>query len=429
MSATPVTIGYILRSYPVLYTATVFNEIRQLQRKGHTVKVFSLLEVDPRELRRDSIADLPKAIYCWQDRLPAAEVLKANLAIISTIGLAKYRAAYALAKDALLLTNLKSFMRFAAWAYHFKQAGVTHFHGHWATEATTVAMLFAWLTDQPFSFTAHAYDIFFQPQYLAQKLTEASFAVTVSAYNKQFMVEKYGGQFESKLNVIYPLIDLDQFQARPAPPPAGTLNIISVGRLTEYKGLPYLVEACRILKERGVEFLCQIVGGEAEDKPILEDQIEKYGLHDSVKLLGALPHQQIPPLLEKATLFALPCIIAENGDRDGMPLVLIEAMAREVPVVSSEIIGLPELVRPEVGLLVQPKDAEALADAFIKMVDAGPAAQQAMGRAGRRIVEQELDAVIGATQLEKLFLETHKLPAGRLVVQRPEQFEKLPINQ
>jgi hypothetical protein len=99
-----------MRSYPVLYQATVFNEIRVLQQKGYEIEVFSLLEVNPDELRRDSISDLPKAIYCWQDRLSQSQVLRANLAILTSIGLVKYRAAYAFAKEAALLTNLKSFI-------------------------------------------------------------------------------------------------------------------------------------------------------------------------------------------------------------------------------------------------------------------------------------------------------------------------------
>lgn len=400
----PTKIAYVMRSYPVLYQATVFNEIRVLQQKGYQIEVFSLLEVNPDELRRDSINDLPKATYCWQNRKPMFEVLQANLALLATAGPARYWAAYEFAKEAAVLTNLKSFMRFAAWAYDLKQKGVTHLHAHWATEAATVAMIFSWLTSLPFSFTAHAYDIFFQPQFLQRKLAEASFAVTVSAYNKQFMLDNYGAEFERKIQVIYPLIDIKQFVPRSAPPGGELLSIVSIGRLTEYKGFIYLVEACRVLQQRGVKFLCQIVG-EGEDRTDLEATIARYNLQDSVKLLGSIPHKEVPPLLEQATLFALPCIIARNGDRDGMPLVLIEAMARQVPVVSSDVIGLRELVRPEVGLLVPPADPEALAEAMIRLAQSGPERQQAMGQAGRQIVERELDAVLGATRLAALFQE------------------------
>jgi glycosyltransferase involved in cell wall biosynthesis len=313
--------------------------------------------------------------------------------------------AFVFAREAKLLGDLKSFMRFAAWAYELKRRGATHLHAHWATEATTVAMIFSWLTGLPFSFTAHAYDIFLQPQYLGRKLTEASFAVTVSAYNRQYLIDKYSKAFENKIHVIYPLIDLKQFTPRSVPP-NGSLSIVAIGRLTEYKGFIYLVEACRLLKERGIEFECQIVG-EGEDRPNLEAAIVRYELEDTVKLLGSIPYDKVPPLLKQATVFALPCVIARNGDRDGMPIVLIEAMARGVPVVSSDVIGLHELVRDNVGFLVPPRDHRALADAFARVVQAGPEGQMAMGQAGRQIVERELDAVLGATKLASLFQNGH----------------------
>jgi glycosyltransferase involved in cell wall biosynthesis len=396
-----------MRAYPVLYHATVFNEIRVLQREGYSFEVFSLLEVNESELRRDSISDLPKAIYCWRDRLPGATVLRANLEIVARIGPAQYWQAFQFARQAALLTNLRAFMRFAAWAWELRRRGVTHLHAHWATEAGTVALIFHWLNGLPFSFTAHAYDIYLQPQFLERKLQQAAFAVTVSAYNRQWMLDHFGSPgVAEKLHVIYPLIDLDQFPPRHAPPQNGTpgsgaLTIVSIGRLTEYKGLIYLVEACRLLKERGVAFVCQIVG-EGEDREPLEAAIKRYDLQDSVKLLGSLPYKEVPPLLEQATLFALPCIIADNGDRDGMPLVLIEAMAREVPVVSSDVIGLKELVRPEVGLLAPPRDPAALAEAMVALYRAGPQQQQAMGRAGRAIVENELAKEVGAARLAEL---------------------------
>jgi colanic acid/amylovoran biosynthesis glycosyltransferase len=327
--------------------------------------------------------------------------VQANLHIMMQAGISRYWTAFRFAREAKLLGNLRAFMRLAAWAHELERREVTHLHAHWATEAASVAMIFSWLTGLPFSFTAHAYDIFYQPQYLGRKLTEASFAVTVSAYNRQYILDHYGPEFQSKVHVIYPLVDAGQFSPRPAPPNDGELSILSIGRLTEYKGLIYLVEACGLLKERGVEFMCRIVG-EGEDRPVLEAAIQQYGLQDHVRLLGSVPYNTVIGLLEQASVFALPCVIAGNGDRDGMPIVLIEAMAREVPVIASDVIGLSELVRDEVGLLVPPRDAHGLADALVRISEAGAQAQQTMGKAGRRIVEQELNAPVGAAKLANL---------------------------
>lgn len=395
-------VGYVMKAYPILFHATVFNEIRALQRRGYEIDVFSILEPPSAETRRDGIADLPRATYCWSSRLPRATVLRANASLLTDVGPAHYLAAYRMAREVALLGNLRSFMRLAAHARVLQTRGVRHWHAHWATEAASTAMILARLTKLPFSFTAHAYDIFLQPQRLGEKLAAAEFAVTVSAYNKRFMADAYGARLATKIHVIYPLIDTAQFALRPQPPGGGPLSILSVGRLTEYKGLDDLVEACRLLRDAGVSFACRIVG-EGEERAALHAAIERNGLAESVRLLGSLPNEDVSRLLESAHVFTLPCVIARNGDRDGMPIVLIEAMARGVPVVATNVIGLPELVRDGVGVLVPPHDPAALAAALRRIADAGPSGQEAMGRAGRRRVERELNADVGAAKLAALF--------------------------
>ncbi|MGH2593141.1 MAG: glycosyltransferase family 4 protein [Anaerolineae bacterium] len=391
----------MLRAFPVLTHTTLLNEIRVMQEMGYPIRVFSILEPDPSE-RRDEAADqLPPVTYCWTQsaRAGRTSVIKANLSILARVGPGVYRRAFELARRGGLVGNWRAFMRLAYRADEMRRQGVTHLHAHWATEGATAALIFSWLTRLPFSFTAHAYDIFRSPQFLELKLREARFVVTVSQYNKQYIAQHFGPDAADKIHVIYPLIDLSQFPLRP-PLPDERLTIVCVGRLTEQKGLIDLVETCRILKERGLSLTCQIAG-QGEERPALEAAVRRYGLESHVKLLGALPHHAIPPLLEQATLFALPCVIARNGSRDGMPLVLIEAMARGVPVVSSDILGLPELVRDGAGLLAPPHNPAALADAIQHIAQLSPEARDAMGRAGRRIVE-DFDAVKGATRLLEL---------------------------
>ena len=399
------SIGYVMRAFPVLYHATVLNEIRVLREMGIPVRVFSILEPHPSEHRGLRSDQLPPVTYCWKDRAERAMVIKSSLSILSRVGPGAYRRAFEFARRGALLTNLKAFMRLAHWAESMRRQGVTHFHAHWATEAATVAVIFSWLTRIPFSFTAHAYDIYLSPQFLDLKLREAAFAVTVSKYNRQYIAEHFGPDLIGKIHVIYPLVDLAQFPLRakdplglPAPSGLNRPIIITIGRLTEYKGLIYLVEACRVLKERGLKFECQIVG-QGEDQPLLEEAIARHGLRDEVKLLGPLPHEAIPPLLETATAFALPCVIAHNGDRDGMPQVLLEAMARGVPVVSSAVIGLPEMIRDGSGILVPPSDPAALADAIQQTAQMSPEAREAMGRIGRGLIVENCDSVKSTERL------------------------------
>ena len=180
-------IGYVMRDFPVLTHGTVLNEIRVLREMGYPVRVFSILEPHPSEHRGTSPDALPPVTYCWRARAERSLVLKSNARILARVGLGAYRRAYDLARRGALLTNLRAFMRLAHWAEAMQLGGVTHFHAHWATEATTVALIFSWLTRLPFSFTAHAYDIFRSPQFLELKLREARFVVTVSKYNKHYI--------------------------------------------------------------------------------------------------------------------------------------------------------------------------------------------------------------------------------------------------
>lgn len=409
-------IGYVLRAFPVLYHNTVLNEIRILQDLGYRVRVFSILEPEDTEEAQELPFAAPDVRYCWTTRASARDVFRANLQTLLRVGPGTYLRAFRLARMGGLLTSPRAFMRLVRWANEMAEAGVVHLHAHWATEAATVALIFAWLTKLPFSFTAHAYDIYRSPQFFELKLEHAKFAVTVSEYNKRYIVEHFGPQHAAKVNVIYPLIDLSQFSQRTGPGDC-QLNIVSIARLTEYKGLIHLVEACRVLHERNVKFTCHIVG-QGEDRPILEERIQDYRLEEQVRLLGTMPNQAVPALLESATVFVLPCVIASNGDRDGMPLVLIEAMARGVPVVSSDVIGLPELIHEGAGLLVQPGNPTALADALQRIAAMTPEAQASMGHAGRKVVEA-FDARIGTRRLLRL-IEDRAMP--RVVV--PTRLER-----
>jgi glycosyltransferase involved in cell wall biosynthesis len=175
-----------------------------------------------------------------------------------------------------------------------------------------------------------------------------------------------------------------------------------------------------VLKERGVDFICRIVG-QGPDQVLLEERIACNGLGGHVELVAALPNHEVPGLLEAATVFALPCVIARDGDRDGMPLVLIEAMARGVPVVSSDVIGLPELVRDGAGYLAPPGDPVALADALQTIAAMPPEARQAMGQAGRRIVEA-FDAAKGTRRLLDLIEDSRDDRVA--VAARPDRIEQ-----
>lgn len=406
-------IGYILESFPVLSQTVVLNELRMVRTLGVPCEVFSLLPPPQETMKHEMVALLTDdVIYCWQVRLPRHTVMRANLALLTWSGPVAYLSAYKLSKEAGFLSDLRSFMRFAYWAYYLRSQGVNHLHAHFGTEGATVARIFAMLTRLPFSMTLHAYDIFRNPPPdLGDKLREAAFVTTVSQFNKAHLLKTYAGVSSDKIHVIYPGVDLQQFSPNGNPSHDERLCILSVGRLVEKKGFIYLVQACHLLQAQGLDFECRIVG----DGPLfaeLESVIAGYGLQEYVHLVGALPHEEVQSLLDWGSVFVLPCVVAEDGDRDGMPLVLAEAMAMQIPVISTELVGIPELVRPGAGFLVPPRDAEVLADALRQMNEIGEAKRRAMGQRGRDIVAADFDLEKGVGELIGLFRQSAEADSG-----------------
>ena len=266
-----------------------------------------------------------------------------------------------------------------------------HLHAHWATMPTTAAMVIGQLLDVPFSFTAHAWDIFKEQAMLPAKLRTADFAVTISEYNRRYL-SRLCPSAADRIHVVRCGVNLARFSHQRECCKADPPHILSVGRLVEKKGLSYLVEACARLRDRGVDFACTIVG-DGPQQHALERLIAARDLQEVVKLAGGLPQEELCDLWQMTCVFVLPCTITRNGNRDGIPVVLMEAMASGVPVVSTTVSGIPELVEDGVtGLLVPPDDAEVLSQAISRLLT-DPELAARLARAGRQRVEREYDVV------------------------------------
>jgi glycosyltransferase involved in cell wall biosynthesis len=180
-----------------------------------------------------------------------------------------------------------------------------------------------------------------------------------------------------------------------------------VGNYIEKKGHKYLIEACNILAQRGIDFSCSIVG-DGSDRPALEALISRYGLNDRVKLTGALEQRSVRRLYRDSDIFALACVIARNGDRDGMPTVLIEAMACGIPVITTPVTGIPELVIDgETGFLVPQRDATALADTLQRLMS-NAELRACVGQNARQRAVEDFDVQRNAAILVGLFQEMVK---------------------
>jgi colanic acid/amylovoran biosynthesis glycosyltransferase len=279
----------------------------------------------------------------------------------------------------IILSPLKTLKLFSEWknevgkrmllraiylAYEFRKRRIGHVHAHFAAGAGSMAYLIKEISGIQYSITVHAYDIFkgiINQKALHQKLVEASKIRCISQYNKDFILQAFPDLGNEKLSVIHCGVDVERYSPS-ADKHLEFPRIVSVANLVEKKGLIYLLKACKILKERQMQFTCAIIGN-GEKRQELQRFVETNGLKDIVSLPGMYPNEKVSEALKNSSVFVLPCIIANDGDRDGVPVTLMEAMASGIPVISTHVSGIPELIESGVnGALVAPKNERELAD-------------------------------------------------------------------
>ena len=279
------------------------------------------------------------------------------------------------------------------WARRMRAAPepVTHIHSQWIHSCGTVAMYLGWLLDRPFSFTGHATDLFRDRCALLDKIERADFIVCISEFHRDFYL-KHGARPEQCV-IAYCGIDPAVFHPRAAAAAVADrpYRILASGRLVEKKGFALLVDACRLLADRGLRFEC-VIGGSGPLEASLRAQVERLGLGDRVSVTGqALQQEKIIDFMHGGDVYVLPCVWAADGDVDGLPQMLMEAMACGLPAVSTRLVGIPDLIRDDdTGVLVPPNDTAALADAIAGLMG-DPARAKRLADAGLRWVHERFD--------------------------------------
>lgn len=269
-------------------------------------------------------------------------------------------------------------------------------HAAWATYPATVAWFLSRLLDRPYSFTSRAHDIFVEDQMLADKLASATLAITITRHNVRHLARWMPDGRARPLHVVHSALDLPNNPYTRA----GRLphRLLSVGRLDPIKGYDVLLDALAELQRRGVEFESVVIG-EGALRAELEAKRDALGLGGRVQFIGARPNAFVRQAMAEATLMVLPCVVTPEGNADGIPNVLTESMAAGLPVVSTRVSGIPELVDDGVsGRLVAPNDPLALADAVAALLG-DAASRDAFAAAGRSKVEREFDVVKEAGRL------------------------------
>ncbi|MGA8046330.1 MAG: glycosyltransferase [Dermatophilaceae bacterium] len=394
--------GYVVKVYPRFSETFVVTEVLAREAAGDDLTIFALRPTTDARFHPELAAVRAPVVHLakptkltegWaglaaaQDELPGfAERFASVLPFLSRID----------ATDALQGIDL---------AVAARRHGIEHLHAHFASVAARVAYVASVLADIDFSVTTHAKDIFhadIDADLLGEVLGAASTVIAISRYNHVFLEEQFPAITE-RIRLVRNGIDVEKFTFRAPGPVDGTLRVAAVGRLVEKKGFDVLVDAAALARDRGLPLEVRIAG-DGELREDLEAQITAAGLEDTVTLLGPRGQDEVRDLLRWADVLVAPCVVGRDGNADGLPTVLLEAMAMGVPCVSTAVTGIPEAVHaatpdgPATGLLLPPGDIEAVATALQDLATPDfPRAE--IARAARDLIETEFDSRVQARRL------------------------------
>src|SRR3989442_586878 len=430
----PHRVGYVVKRYPRYFETFIVAETSGHEAAGLEVEIFSLFPPNDTHFQ-DAIARVRAPVhYPPSQGVKAVDLWAALEDAAATLPGIWGELEAARGEDAMAVYQA------AVIACEVQRRAIEHLHAHFASVAATVTRLASRFAKVPYTFTAHAKDIFHESvrsEDLQRKLGDAAAVITVSDYNGDYLAGPYGST-AARVHRVYNGLDLEQFRFEsPAERPP---RIAAVGRLVEKKGFMDLVEACAILRDQRLAFRCEIVGTGPLELP-LQAAVQRHGLQGQVHLLGPRPRSEVIEYIRSAAVLAAPCVVGADGDRDGLPTVLLEAMALGTPCVSTEVTGIPELLQPgeaglavpehdppaspaspggsssgipvtsvEAGLAVPEHDPPALAAALERLLT-DAALRVRLARHARRRVEAEFDIRRTAARVRGIFQEARSAPA------------------
>ncbi len=394
----PMKIGYVVKRFPRFSETFILNEILALEKQGVEVEVFALMEA-VEDSFHEQLSAMKAPVFYLNDQqvvnqwklqtgirdqkqyIPVSALLenqtcRLNEAIFPAKSVKKSMSLHNQAMSLALLAMAR---------------GIQHLHAHFASEATGVALIASRISRIGYSFTAHAKDIYhvyvdeqIDRELLKTKINESLFVLTVSEYNRRYLASLVDPDQHHKIIRLYNGVDQNHFF--PPVSPKRRNEILAVGRLVEKKGFRFLIDACALLNERKADFQCTIIG-HGEERENLQQQINVLGLNQFVHLVGPQTQSELMQTMQQAAALVLPAIVTATGDRDGLPTVLLEAKAMGMPVISTTVAGIPEIIdHDRTGYLVPPEDPEPLANAIEKLLQ-DPDKALEMGRAGRKKAE------------------------------------------
>ncbi|MDZ7360046.1 MAG: glycosyltransferase [candidate division KSB1 bacterium] len=398
-------LAYIMSRFPKISETFILYEILEQERLGHPVEVYPLLREHQPVTHPEAERLVERAHFHPFISLP---IIWANAYYMLRQPFAYLKTLFEVLSGTFGSLNffagaLAYFPKSVRFAYEMHKQGIEHIHAHFCNHPAVAALIIHRLTGIPYSFTAHGSDLHKDKRMLDKKVAACAFAVTVSNFNKGEMLKACGERQRDKIHVIRCGIDPEVFLPAEEQKNGKTLfRIICVGSFEEVKGHKYLVEACRRLREAGIDFVCDLIG----DGPVrgqVAKQIAELDLKDKVIIHGSLKRQSVAEMMRAADVKVLASVPTAEGKREGVPVVIMEAMATGLPVISTQLSGIPELVDDgRTGILVPPGDTQALFVALQKLYE-NPGLRQSLGRAGREKVLREFNLRLNVIKLANLF--------------------------
>ncbi|KHE90866.1 MAG: glycosyltransferase family 4 protein [Candidatus Scalindua rubra] len=399
-------VAFIMTAFPSIAETCVTREMVQLRQIGMDLSIFSLRQPREREAHKDARSLLDITIY--SKCLFGKSLIYANLHFffLRTI---RYIQCICFLFSKLkspkdFLFNLLVFPKVVYFASIALKKDVQLLHGEKALHPATAAYIISKLTDIPFSFSGHAYDIYLRTTGLEEKIKSARFIITCTKDNERYLSGKYPDSVNSKIRVIYHGVDLNIFKTLSGGNVdhgnnGSIFNILAVGSLLKCKGFDYLIDACAILKDNGSKFRCKIAGNGPEMKK-LRGMVKTLDLCEEVTFVGKILQDELLPLYNDANVCVLPAIIDIHF---GIPNVLLEAMAMKCPVICTPLPSCKEfLYDGRNGYIVREKDPSALADAIGKLI-VNKELEINFGKEGLKIIKDRFDGRKNAMDMFKVF--------------------------
>lgn len=400
-------VAYIMSRFPKLTETFILREMLEMEKQGQPILILPLLRTRERIVHTEAEYLIPRVHYT---PFLSAGIIGANFYYLRRSPRAYWKILWSALKGTWgsgepFIGAMAIFPKSVYLARILEQREIRHVHAHFATHPAMAALIISELTGIGFSFTAHAHDIFVSTKMLADKINKARFVVAISNFNKEYLQRICRETAPAKIKMIHCGVELERYARRRRPLKKDQFTILCVASLKPYKGIAYLVKACALLKPRFGNFRC-LIAGEGKERKHLERLIADLQLGEVVHLLGSQTQHRVASLLADADLFVLPSVVAADGQMEGIPVALMEAMASGLPVVATRLSGVPELVQDGVaGLLVPPADERALAEAIGLLYEREHLRHEIADR-GREKVVAQFQLAANVSKLRSLFSVT-----------------------